>query len=96
MKQLLYLLMFSFFTQSCGSALSGPSDRELEKMTRSEKWESLEMGMSEETILRILEKPSSKKNWSGQKTYTFECFLCTTTFDKKGKLWSWHSPEEKF
>lgn len=95
MKLLLYLLLFFFLTQSCGSP-SGPSNRELEKMTRSEKWECLEMGMSEETVLRILGKPSSKKTWSGQKSYKFECFLCKTTFDQNGKLWAWHSPEETF
>jgi outer membrane protein assembly factor BamE (lipoprotein component of BamABCDE complex) len=37
-------------------------------MTRFEKWECLEKGMSEETVLRILGKPSSKKKleWSNQ------------------------------
>ncbi|CAA6802088.1 MAG: Unknown protein [uncultured Aureispira sp.] len=96
MKRLLYLLLCSFLAQSCDSPPIGPSDRELEKMTRFEKWDCLEKRMTKETVVRILGKPSSKKNWSGQTSYTFECFLCETTFDENGKLWSWHSPEETF
>lgn len=95
MKLLIYLFIFSFLIQSCGSS-TGPSDAELEKMTRSEKWDCLQKGMSEETVLRILGKPSSKKSWSGQTSYKFECFLCRTTLDENGKLWAWHGPEEQF
>jgi len=96
MKQLLYLFCFAFLVQSCSNNPSGPSDAELEKMTRPEKWACLEKNMSEETVLKILGKPSSKKSWSGQTSYKFECFLCETTFNQNGKLWSWNSPEEKF
>lgn len=96
MKPLLYLLLSSFLILSCNNSAKGPSDAELEKMTRSEKWESLKKGMTEETVLRILGKPSSKKSWSGQTSYKFECFLCETTFNENGKLWSWYSPEEHF
>ena len=72
----------------------GPSDSELENMTRFEKWESLERGMSDSTVFRILGKPSARKSWAGQTTYTFECFGCTATFNEKDKLWSWFAPQE--
>jgi outer membrane protein assembly factor BamE (lipoprotein component of BamABCDE complex) len=94
MKLLIFFFIFSFLIQSCSSPTIGPSDSELEKMTRSEKWACLEKGMSEETVLRILGKPSSKKSWSGQTSYKFECFLCKATISENGKLWAWHGPEE--
>jgi len=96
MKIIIYFLPLFFFLQSCNLTPKGPSDEELSTMTRFEKWESLEKGMSKETVLRILGEPSSKKVWSGQTSYTFECFACTTTFNKNGTLWSWFAPTEDF
>lgn len=86
-------LLFSMLV-SCGPAV--PSDAELAQMTRSEKWACLKQGMKEQDVLRILGKPTKKKQWSGQTTYTFECFLCTVTFNERAKLWAWNSPEEIF
>lgn len=95
MRTFFSLLVLVFFVQSCRNSPQGPSDSELMKMTRFEKWESLERGMSEETVFRILGKPSTKENWSGQTSYKFECFLCGVTFDENGVLWSWNSPSEE-
>ncbi|MBL4648159.1 MAG: hypothetical protein JKY03_00380 [Aureispira sp.] len=95
MKYLIYLVLFLFLLQSCNSAPLGPSDQELSTMTRFEKWASLEAGMSEENVFRILGEPSSKRVWAGQTSYKFECFTCKTTFNKNNELWSWFGPSEK-
>ncbi|WMX13306.1 MULTISPECIES: hypothetical protein [unclassified Aureispira] len=95
MKQPIYFIFLLFlFLHSCDLSPQGPSDEALSKMTRSEKWASLEKGMSQENVLRILGKPSSQKVWSGQTTYKFECFTCSATFSEDGELWSWFGPSE--
>jgi hypothetical protein len=94
MRILTYLIPLFFLLQSCGIWPIGPSDEALSKMTRFEKWESLEEGMLQENVFRILGKPSSKKNWGGQTSYKFECFSCKVTFNENGQLWSWFGPTE--
>jgi len=90
----LYLPLLLLLIQSCNNAPQGPSDHALNTMNRFEKWESLEAGMSEKNVFRILGKPSSKKVWGGQTSYKFECFSCKATFNEKDELWSWFGPSE--
>lgn len=88
------LLLFILLV-SCNPSPPGPSASELAQMTRTEKWASLEEGMTEKTVFRILGKPSDQEVWSGNTTYIFECMMCKTTFDDGGRLWSWNVPPEE-
>ncbi|MGH1334532.1 MAG: hypothetical protein ACRBFS_00275 [Aureispira sp.] len=61
--------------------------------TRAAQWAAIKEGMTEEEVVGILGEPKSKKHWSGNIDYKYECFHCKVVFNERGKVWAWHSPE---
>ena len=61
--------------------------------TRVEQWIAIQEGMTMDEVVALLGEPSSVKQWSGNTRFTYECFNCTVTFDRFGRVWAWHSPE---
>ncbi|MFK7797831.1 MAG: hypothetical protein AB8E82_10290 [Aureispira sp.] len=60
--------------------------------TRAEQWVAIRSGMNMDEVVALLGEPSSVKQWSGNTQFTYECFTCTVTFDRYGKVWAWNSP----
>lgn len=90
----LKILIFCFFTSlgftSCGlinDAFSNQSQNE-----REQQWKKIRNGLTKKQVIEILGEPNSTKHWSGNTEFTYECFTCTVTFGKTGKVWAWHSP----
>lgn len=75
-----------------GCAPNCPSDAELLKMTTVEKWTCLKKGMPKERVFKIVGMPQNSRSSKTDTVYTFDCFLCTATFDTLQQLKSWHGP----
>ncbi|MFT5646071.1 MAG: hypothetical protein ACI976_000749 [Aureispira sp.] len=78
-----------------GCAPNYPNDAELLKMPTIEKWAYLEEGMSTDQVFRIVGAPQSSRVSQVYTVYTFDCFLCTATFDTLKQLDTWHAPKSK-
>jgi outer membrane protein assembly factor BamE (lipoprotein component of BamABCDE complex) len=61
--------------------------------TRAEQWIAIREGMTMDEVVAVLGEPNSVKQWSGNTRFTYECFNCTVTFDRLGRVWAWNSPE---
>ena len=77
-----------------GCSRNCPTDSELLKMPTIEKWACLKKGMSKESVFKIVGNPQSSRNSDMYTVYTFDCFLCTTTFDSLEQLKAWHGPKK--
>lgn len=71
-----------------------PNDTDLLKMPTVEKWTYLEKGMSTDQVFRIVGAARSSRVSQVSTVYTFDCFLCTATFDTLKQLDTWHAPKK--
>jgi hypothetical protein len=79
---------------SIGCCRNCPNDAELLEMPTVEKWACLKEGMSTDKVFKIVGAPQSSRIAQVYTIYTFDCFLCTATFDTLKKLDSWHGPKK--
>ena len=77
-----------------GCSCNDPNDTELLKMPMLEKWSHLEKGMSTDKVFEIVGDPQSSRASKLGAVYTFDCFLCTATFDSLQQLKAWHGPKK--
>lgn len=95
MKNIILLMAFLCLGLWIGCAPNCPNDAELSKMSTFEKWACLRKGMSKSRVFKILGTPqSSRVSKTNNTVYTFNCFLCTTTFDTLNELKAWHGPSK--
>jgi hypothetical protein len=79
---------------SVGCVPNHLSDTTLAEMSTVERWASLKTGMSKNKVFRIIGSPQSLRNSKTYTVYTFDCFLCTATFDSLNQLKTWHGPNK--
>lgn len=94
MKNILLLMAFLCLGLWIGCSRNCPNDTELLKMPTIEKWGYLEEGMSTDHVFEIVGTPQNSRVSKVGVVYTFDCFLCTATFDSLEQLKAWHGPRE--
>lgn len=94
MKNVTFLIAFLCLGLWVGCSPSYPSDADLSEMSTIEKWACLRKGMSKDVVFRIIGRPQSSRTAEASTVYTFNCFLCTATFDTLKVLKAWHGPRE--
>jgi hypothetical protein len=93
MKNIILLTAFLCLGLWIGCSPNCPSDADLSKMSTIEKWACLRKGMSKGRVFRIIGAPQSSRVSKIHTVYTFNCFLCTATFDTLKQLETWHEPK---
>jgi hypothetical protein len=94
MKNIVLLMAFLCLGIWVGCVPNHLSDTKLSEMSTVEKWASLRQGMSEDKVFRVIGPPQSSRVCQTYTVYTFDCFLCTTTFDTLKQLHAWHGPKK--
>lgn len=94
MKNTALLVTFLCLGLWIGCSPNCPSDVTLLNMSKVEKWACLKKGMPEQMVFRIIGSPLSSRSSKNSTVYTFDCFLCTATFDSTKQLAAWHGPKK--
>jgi hypothetical protein len=95
MKNVALLMTFLCLGLWISCSRNSPTDTELLEMPTIEKWACLKKGMSKDSAFEILGAPQSLRNSETNTVYTFDCFLCTATFDSLKQLKTWHGPKKR-
>jgi len=94
MKNIILLMAFLCLGLWIGCSPNYPSDADLLELSTIEKWAYLQKGMSEERAFEIIGAPRTSRSSKMYTVYTFDCFLCTATFDSLNQMSTWHGPKE--
>lgn len=94
MKNIVLLMAFLCLVLWISCSRNCPNNTELLTMPTIEKWGYLEEGMSTDHVFEIVGAPQSSRNSQKNTVYTFDCFLCTATFDSLEQLKAWHGPRK--